>query len=159
MSTTEEASGTHSTGRRPPIFDGEPHHYLRWVRLVGLWQSCIKDSDKPKAASALINAQINDEVVDYMLEVPDERLQTAGGVERLIEKMNEYYEKDTAHIAWAAFYDFWVGRLKQGQTAAEFARQLKQRYAKVTAHEPECKISEPMLSMVLLLQLSISLSL
>ena len=118
--------------------------------------SSLKDSDKPRAASALINAQTNDDVIDYMLEVPDEQLKTAQGVELLIEKLNEYYAKDTAHLAWAAFYDFWVGRRKRGETAAEFTRQFKQRYAKVTAHDPECKISERRLSLVLLFQLGMS---
>ena len=51
------------------------------------------------------------------------------------------------------FYDFWVGRRKRGETAAEFTRHFKQRYAKVTARGPECKISERMLSLVLLFQL------
>ena len=155
MSTNDDTSLNNATGKKPPVFDGD-HRYLRWCRLVGLWMSSIKDSDKPRAASTLINAQTNDDVIDYMLEVPDEKLKTADGVALLIEKLNEYYAKDTAHLAWAAFYDFCVGGRKRGENAAEFTRQFKQRYAKVTAHDPECKISERMLSLVLLFQLGMS---
>ena len=77
MSTNDnDTSSNNATGKKPPVFDGD-HRYLCWSRLVGLWMSSLKDSDKPRAASALINAQTNDDVIDYMLEVPDEQLKSS----------------------------------------------------------------------------------
>ena len=156
-SPAEDVGNQNATGARPPVFDGEPSKYLRWVRLVGLWFSlCKTQKQKEEAGAKLVGVQTSDEVLNVMLEISNEDIGKADGVEQILKKMNDYYMKDDHHLAWAAFYDFYTGRRANGQSGHEFVRQFKQNYHKVTDHDKECNVSERMLSMMLLMQLALS---
>ena len=156
-SPAEDVGSQNATGARPPVFDGEPSKYLRWVRLVGLWFSlCKTQKQKEEAGAKLVGVQTSDEVLNVMLEISNEDIGKADGVEQILKKMNDYYMKDDHHLAWAAFYDFYTGRRANGQSGHEFVRQFKQNYHKVTDHDKECNVSERMLSMMLLMQLALS---
>ena len=90
-SPAEDAGNQNATGSRPPVFDGDPSKYLCWPRLVDLWFSlCKTQKQKEQAEAKLVGVQTNDEVLNVMLEISNEDIGKADGVEQSLKKMNDY---------------------------------------------------------------------
>ena len=117
---SEEAANNNATGSRPPVFDGNEGHYMQWLRLVGLWFAPKTDKEKIKAAGQLVLVQGVYEVQEVMLLAgSNEELGEIDGVEKIIKKMNENYAKNTEHLAWMAFFEWYSGKRTKGESCNE----------------------------------------
>ena len=156
MSATQDDSNSNSSGGKPPIFSGDAKDFPLWLRKVELWMSLMVPKEKSKAGAKLVNAQTNDVVSGYMLEVPNSMIMTDDGVDAIIAKLKVYFGKADELSAWDLFLKWWMAKRSTNENAKAFCRLFMHSYSEIKNYDAELKISDRMLSFILIAQLNLS---
>ena len=156
--STDEGTNDTSLGTKIPVFSGKAEHFAKWARRVNLWKDTLSEKDKKHAGAKLVNAQSDEFVLDCLLEVEDSIIKSEAGVDALIEKLRSYYGKPDETNAWSVFLAWYNAKRKKGEPVDDFGRVFMNRYAKVRSFDPDVKVSDRMLGLLLLMQMNLSVN-
>ena len=151
----DQADDRHGKHGNAPVFSGDDEDFERWKSRVDLW---IHDTTpkEEKQAARIVNSQTNKDVIDLLLNLPEDKLKTKEGVQLILDTMEEHYGKDPHTLAWQTFVVFFLLTRKPGEKATEFVRRLENAYRKIQAYDSEIKINDRTLGMIALLRLDLS---
>ena len=96
MSTDDIDQVTGSANKAPALTD--PALFDQWLKEVDIW-SWTQTKQKEKLGAKLLNAQIDHSVKKIMFEVDINDIKSEKGLDKILERMKQYYGKPTETLA------------------------------------------------------------
>ena len=96
----DQADDRHGKHGNAPVFSGDDEDFERWKSRVDLWihDTTLKEE---KQAARIVNSQTNKDVIDLLLNLPNDKLKTNEGVQLILDTLEEQYGKDPHTLCMA----------------------------------------------------------
>ena len=134
MSTEDIEQGKGGENKAPALAD--PALFDQWLKEVDIW-AWTQTKQKEKLGAKLLNAQFDHSVKKIMFEVDMNDIKSERGLDKILDRMKQYYGKPTETLAWSSFSTWFTMYRKKDEPADEFTRRFMSAFAGVQSYDKE----------------------
>ena len=137
--------------KNPPLLE-KSTSYDSWKLSLQMWQ--VVTDLKVEQQGPAVFLSLTDKAKDAVSELGIEVIKTADGVNKILEKLEKIYKKDSVDAAYDAFEAFINYKRESGTKISHFITEFERLYSKAKPHG--CELSDGILGYFLLNQANLS---
>ena len=118
--------------KAPPVFK-EDEDYMSWKNDIEVWQMFTDIEEKKRGPAVYLS--LTGKAREAVRDIRPAELGGNNGVEKILEKLDGLFLKDSSTRAYVAFKEFHEFKRSSGENFADFIIKFEQLYGKLVKYD------------------------